>query len=79
MPNTSMFTNFKKKSGTVHLVMKVVKGAVGEKVHIIAKNFQKSIAVHNVTKEGVLDLSLGNVVIYFVLEVALDQNNLIVW
>ena len=37
-PNTSMFTNFKKKSGTVHLVMKVVKGAVGEKVHIIAKN-----------------------------------------
>ena len=79
MPNTSTFTNFKKKNATVRLAMKVVKGVAGVKVLIIAKNFQKSTAVHSAIREDVLDLNLGNVVICFVLEVALDLNNLIVW
>ena len=79
MPNTSTFTNFKKKNETVHLAMKLVKGVVGAKVRIIAKSFQKSTVVHNVTREGVLDLNLENVVIYSVLEVVPDRNNRIVW
>ena len=79
MPNTSTFTNFKKKNATVRLAMKVVKGVAGVKVLIIAKNFQKSTAVHSAIREDVLDLNPGNVVICFVLEVALDLNNLIVW
>ena len=49
------------------------------KDQIIARNFPKSIVVHSVTRADVLDLSPGNVAIYFVLEVAQDQNNLIVW
>ena len=79
MPNTSTFTNFKKKNETVRLAMKLAKGVAGAKVRIIAKNSQKSTVVRSVIREGVLDLNLGNVVICFVLEVVPDLNNLIVW
>ena len=77
--NISMFTNFKKKKGIVHLAMRPVIEVVGVRDQIIARNFPKSIVVHSVTRADVLDLSPGNVAIYFVLEVAQDQNNLIVW
>jgi hypothetical protein len=77
--NISMFTNFKKKREIVHLVMRPVIEVVGVRDQIIARNFPKSIVVHSVTRADVLDLSQGNVAIYFVLEVAQDQNNLIVW
>ena len=79
MQNIYMFTNFKKKKGTVHLAMKPVKGVAGVRVPIIAKNFQKSIVVLSAIRVDVLDLNLESAAIYFVLEVAQDQNNLIVW
>jgi hypothetical protein len=78
-PNISMFTNFKKKKEIVHPAMKHVIGVVGVRGRIIARNFPKSIVAHSATRADVLDLNPGNVAIYFVLEVAQDQNNLIVW
>ena len=78
-PTISMFTNFKKKKGIVYLAMRPVIEVVGVRDQIIARNFPKSIVAHSVTKADVLDLNPGNVAIFIVLEVAQDQNDLIVW
>ena len=64
---------------TAHLAILLAKLVAGAKEPKIVKNFRKPIAVLNVIKEGVLDLSLGNVVTCFVLEDVLDLNNLTAW
>ena len=79
MLNICTSTNFKRPNEIAHLAIQLVKLAAGVKEPKIVKNFRKPIAVLNVIKEGVLDLSLGNVVTCFVLEDALDLNNLTAW
>ena len=79
MLNSCPCTNFKKLKEIAHLAMKLAKKDVGARDLKIARNFQKLIAVLNVIKDVVLVLSLGNVVIYFVLEDVRDLNNQIVW
>ena len=79
MLNICMSTNFKRPSEIAHLAIQLVKLAAGAKEPKIVKNFPKPIAVLSVIKEGVLDLSLGNVAICFVQEDVLDLNSLIAW
>ena len=72
-------TNFKRPNVIAHLAIQLVKLAAGAKEPKIVKNFLKPIAVLSVIKDGVLDLSLGNVAICFVQEDVLDLNSLIAW
>ena len=79
MLNICTSTNFKRPNEIAHLAIQLVKLAAGAKVPKIVKNFPKPIVALSVIKEGVLDLSLGNVAICFVQEDALDLNSLIAW
>lgn len=58
---------------TVHHVIQVAKRVVGARGLKIAKSSVKLIVHRNVPRVDVLDLNLANVVIYFVLVVALVQ------
>jgi len=66
-------------NGIVLLVTLNVIRAVGVKVHRIAKSSLKSTAVPNVMKVAVMDRNQGNVVIFHVLEAALDLKRVTVW
>ena len=79
MLNICTSTNFKRPNVIAHLAIQLVKLAAGAKEPKIVKNFPKLIVVLSVIKEGVLDLSLGNVAICFVQEDVLDLNSLIAW
>ena len=79
MLNTCMSTNFKRPNVIAHLAIQLVKLAAGAKELRIVKNFPKPIVVLSVIREGVLDLSLGNVAICFVQEDVLDLNNQTAW
>ena len=79
MLNICTSTNFKRPNEIAHLAIQLVKLAAGAKEPKIVKNFPKPIVVLSVIKEGVLDLSLGNVAICFVQEDVLDLNSLIAW
>jgi hypothetical protein len=52
---------------------------VGAQDHRTVKNLAKSAVVLSATKAGALELSLGNAVIFFVLQDVLVQNNQIAW
>ena len=79
MLNICTSTNFKRPNVIAHLAIQLVKLDAGVKEQKIVKNFPKPIVVLSVIKEGVLDLSLGNVAICFVQEDVLDLNSLIAW
>ena len=79
MLNICMSTNFKRPNVIAHLAIQLVKLAAGAKEPRIVKNFPKPIVVLSVIREGVLDLSLGNVVTCSVQEDVLDLNNLTAW
>lgn len=79
MLNICTCTNFKRPNVIALLAIQLAELAAGAKEPKIVKNFLKPIVVLSAIKEGVLDLNLGNVVTYSVLEDVLDLNNLTAW